>query len=531
MKDRFSIHTINRDSIESLVAVFQECLPDRSFGHGISRFNPLLKIINELHDLSACCAVEQSFVQDPDFLAEHEVYYSKWTAPIPRYCTRLHFFSEPPISDDLIESIDQMFETPDAYLGFVTLRPIGISPIGATIIRPAAKGGSMYLLSQDQFKVNIAGRSFHVCGTPFMQQDNAVGACAQASIWMALRTLRRKEGQAAFSPAQITTAATRFLVMRRTLPNRGGLSLEQVSEAIRGAGYAPHMIPLRPFDADATPEMLAKMKRALYPYVESGIPVLLLLFPSKSEGHAVVLIGHSWNASPENLIKLKTLEFGDTTTEVEIFDAASWVSPFIIHNDNTGPYIPLHDSPGGEGFYCLAHAGYALPLLQTDVFVDGSEAQECAIRFLEDSLLNVAPALCGAGQGSVSCSKLVMRTYLQDRSDFRRNVVEGDFSPDVKNYYRLKWLPKRIWVTELNLMDGYGANPGSGQLRIGEILLDPAAEPEEGAFLSIRLAGCLIPDNQTGITGIVIDRDAISGNIEIMPVSGDSSTPLIRPSV
>jgi len=141
-------------------------------------------------------------------MAEHSAYYSRWTTSVSRYCERLHFFRVPPASDDPLALIDRV--AAEDYLGFITLRPISMSPVAASILVPPGGATPCYFLSQDEFQVNIAGRSFSVHGTPFLQQDNAVGACAQASIWMALRTMRKKEGQAAYSPAQITTAATRF---------------------------------------------------------------------------------------------------------------------------------------------------------------------------------------------------------------------------------------------------------------------------------------------------------------------------------
>lgn len=74
-----------------------------------------------------------------------------------------------------------------------------------------------------------------------MQQDNAVAVCAQASIWVALRTLRRREGDRAHNPAQITDAATKYLISDRTRPNKSGLTIQQMAEAVRAAGYSPSL--------------------------------------------------------------------------------------------------------------------------------------------------------------------------------------------------------------------------------------------------------------------------------------------------
>jgi len=526
MEERFTFSCLD-GSKKSVIEVFQKCLVGSGLGGNVPRYRPLETTAELVANLGARCAVVQRNVQDPDFLAEHAAYYSRWTSDVPRYCHRIHFFSMAPTAELILEVIDELATAADCYLGFVTLRPISISPVAATILKPTGDS-QRFLLSKDAFQVNIAGRTFFVAGTPFMQQDNAVGACAQASIWMALRTLRKKEGQAAFSPAQITTAATKFLVMRRTLPNRGGLSLEQVSEALREAGYAPHAIPLWPISNKSAPseQQLGEFKCTLYPYVESGIPVLLLLSANGLEGHAVVVIGHHWDEKPAILIKRKPIFVGPI--KAEIFDAASWIAPFIIHNDNSGPYLPLPDKAVGD--WCLAQARFAIPLLHPDVFTDAKEAQEATFRLLSQTMGICAGTSKNQGD-SANELQLVMRTFLQERSEFRAFVFDSDLPVEVKNYYRLKWFPKRLWVTELNAFDDYSEAPTRPKIRLGEILTDPAAEAEEGAFLAVRLGEELLRCKGRGIEGIVIDRDALDGSIKAFPVPGHRVTPLVRESI
>ena len=71
----------------------------------------------------------------------------------------------------LLEYIDSV--PPENYQGFITLRPIIISPVGASILsRDIATG---FIRSADKFPVHIMGKELTVYGTPFMQQDNAVG--------------------------------------------------------------------------------------------------------------------------------------------------------------------------------------------------------------------------------------------------------------------------------------------------------------------------------------------------------------------
>lgn len=512
--ERLGAYSVDPNTPEQFFSLLESILVNKAMRTGAPRHTPLSHAMWHVIRLGARCIIHQSKVNDPDFTAEHAAYYSRWSTKVPRHCDRLHFFNIEPKSADPLEVIDQMAASDDSYLGFITLRPVSMSPVAATILRPLKEERVHFLLSCDEFKVNLAGQTFLIIGTPFMQQDNAVGACAQASIWMALRTLRRKEGHAAFSPAQITIAATRFLVNGRTLPNRQGLRIEQVTEAVRAAGYAPHLIPLRNIDDSPTAESLDYAKRALYPYVESGIPVLLLLFKSKLEGHAVLLIGHGWTPVAPRLIVL-----GQLLGKIDLYDASSWIEPFFIHNDNTGPYLPLPENDAES--YALSHAVSAIPFLHPDVFIDGAEAQKASLQLLGKTLASNGQDL------KIDTSKLVVRTYLQDKAVFRRAILESDMPIDVKAYYRKKWLPKRVWVTELNMLDNYGKCPEGKAVRLGEILLDPSSEPEDGHFLTIHIEGALLTKDEEG-RGVIIDRDAFDETISASPVAGNKYSPLVR---
>ena len=448
---------------------------------------------------------------------------TKWSFEVPRLCVRLHFFSQEPPSDDPIGVVDAMADQADSYLGFVTLRPIRVCPIAATILRPLGKDNSHFINSKDSFDVNLAGQKFVVNGTPFMQQDNAVGACAQASIWMALRTLRRKDWQSPYSPAQITSAATRYNVSHRTLPNRRGLNIEQISEALRSSGYAPHVLHIRIPGVSSTPESTQKAKRDIYPYIESGLPVMLGLFPRGEEGHAVVAIGHGWRKNPSQLLLNRQIAIqGQAATTLDIYDAASWVEPFFIHNDNTGPYVPLPEPRIDKYGYALPDVAFAFPFLQPDVFVDAEEAKYASLNILANLMTNFDYR--GGTALRVSC--LVTRTYLQSRSEFRAWVTRSTLPDQIKRHYRQKWLPKRIWVTEINEFDNYGQSPEGGSCRIGEILFDPASDPEDGAFLAVHLGEQLLPSTQSG--GVLIDRNAFNGEINGDPVPAAQYSPFIN---
>ena len=526
--ERFQVVSINSSdpfsSIESL-------LTQLSHSQGLSA--PLNKTISHLVSLGAKTAIVQHKVSDPDFEAEYDLYYVRWTLKVDRRCIRIHFFSEPSESDDPLSSIDAFYASDNEerkYLGFVTLRPIPRSIQGATILKPLLHPrNNTFVIPKDKFEVNIAGRKFFVVGTPFLQQDNAVGACAQASIWMALRTLRRKIGQNAYSPAAITEAATRFVASSRTLPNRTGLSISQIVEAIRQSGYSPHSILLKngiaeiPSDRD-----LAIMRLKLYPYIESGIPVLLGLYPNGPDGHAVLVIGHDWTEHPTEHISFDSRNPQTSTNlvtpnapgQMDLVDASSWINHLYIHNDNSGPYLPL---PGrATKDYALSQAVFAIPFLHKDILMDAEEAQLACHQIL----LN-----CLTSEVKRALPKLVFRVYLQTRSEFRESIIDSELHEQAKRYYRLKWLPKRLWVAEINQYDNYENAPSGGARRLGEILLDPSSDPADGHFLAVRLSKELL--NLTSPTplhtiGVIIDRDPFDGAIKGLPILSGICKPISR---
>lgn len=508
-------------NLESAFSDLAFNVPNR---HGASpRMNPLINSLDHIDKLGGKTIVRQHTVQDPDFFSEYYAYYSRVFGDTDKYCHRMHFFSmEMNPDEDVLDFIDRAAGNADSYLGFITVRPVRSSPVAATILRPLPN--QHFLLSSDVFDVHLAGRKFLVRGTPFMQQDNAVGACAQASIWMALRTLRKKEGNSAFDPAQITSAATRFLVRGRTLPNREGLGIDQMIEAIRFAGYSPHLMQF----STANPQPgannhlvgneILNAKRKIYAYVESEIPVVLGVFPSPTAGHAVVLIGHTWNVNNN-----ATPYFSNS--DLKLYHAADWVTSFISHNDNTGPYLELPETGGND--YCFEQARFSIPLLPSDVFMSGEEAEQVANKILIDLLqLNQLPtSTVNTAQEVQKFEDLVIRTYLVERHRFREWVTDKtDIHIEVKNYYRLKILPKRIWVTEVCLLKEHNNTRNGSLSRVGEILIDPTGEPNDAPFLSIHLNISAIAPiaSGVGVSGVIIDREADGQLIKYIPLQTDT---------
>jgi hypothetical protein len=445
----------------------------------------LLACCNHAAALGAKAAVIQRRVQDNDFLAEFNAYYSRQFAHVGQHCVRIHFFREPaPRRISVLKYLDRR-KVPGSYLGFITLRPVSQTPVGGSII--SGKSAPEFVRCADEFPVHLAGVELSVRGTPFMQQDNAVGACAQAAIWMALRTVRKREGTRAHDPAQITDAATRFSVTSRILPNRAGLTLLQMIEAVRSAGYSPHPITFGDanfsFGSKLTAVQLARAARVLHAYVESAIPTLLVLYPV-SGGHAVVVIGHSFSADATQINEISlSLSRG---VAIKVIHAVSWVPNFIIHNDNSGPYLLLdRDTAGGN--YALDQTFAAIPLLPADVFLTGEEALSFALN-LWASVIETTTEQMSFEDTAAFSEQFVIRLLLLEKSKIRCWAARSDISPEVRRHLRLQDLPRRVWVLELHLRDRYSDHgQKNAPSLVGFILLDSTGDDARSAMLMIFL--------------------------------------------
>jgi hypothetical protein len=448
----------------------------------------------------------QDGVRDPDFLEEYEAFYSKQMRDLSRLCVRVHAFGKPlpgagETSDRaaVLDFVDAAAAEPTSYLGFVTLRPLRHARVGASIFVDTPDLPS---LCKDVFPVHIAGATFKVTGTPYLQQDNAVGACAQASMWMALRTLRRRAGNNAYSPAQLTVAATKYFSTNRVFPGRKGLIVEQMLTAIRESNHDPLVIPVGEKDKLSDPEKVVGSAR---PYLESGLPVITILYQPTTGGHAVVAIGLSQKPATKKFLP----------------------PSLTIHNDNQGPYreLPSAVVPKGSHEYALEQAISLIVPLPDGVFMSAAEAEPqavAALTFWVPSFLR-NPAQPGT---PVPLGKLTLRTYLCTRHAFRKWARSAeDLDVAAKEIYRSSEMPRLVWVCEIHDTAVFKPTDLSIKSRVGEIVLDASADAMHGdALVFVRLTDAMLTVPTTSPGLLIVDNGAL-----LALQSGGAGTGLATP--
>ena len=285
-----------------------------------------------LNSLGCRTIVHERHYIDRHYIDDFSLFYSRSLRDYPNYCQRLHFFSS--VFDEeywsklvlranvgVRKEVEQ--ELGEEYLGFIVIKPLPGSPIGRTVLRTfprnAHNGARREFATTRRYTVNIAGLSLSVDGVAFQQQDQGVSACATTALWSALQRTAPLERLSSPTPAQITEAASRYMLAGgRALPSEG-LSFHQLCEAVRATGLAPVLL------ASISPR---EDQAHMATYMQSGLPVLLGIFPLPGgDGHALCGVG----------LRLGSVQ-PITDTQIRYRDGATAVERIYVHDDRLGPY-------------------------------------------------------------------------------------------------------------------------------------------------------------------------------------------------
>lgn len=474
---------------------------------------PWVEVVAHLKALGVKTLLLQRKVIDTDYFEEHQAFYAKQHRPISPKSTRIHAFKcvrpdrEKGMTDEryILHFLDTVPK--ELYRGYINTRPLRHAPVGSTVLQ-ALEGREPSV--SDDFPVRIGGNEFVVHGTPFLQQDNAVGACAQASMWMALRTLRRRHGNAAYSPAELTIAATRYLMVDRPFPGRRGLTIPQILDTVRFTGHDPLHIDLR------NPEQMGKsdLLALIAPYIESGFPVLMVLEPAQGEGHVVLGIGLRKNSQPDDA---PPREHVDKDGDVKIYyrPSANWLGGLLIHNDAAGPYqdlLPKADAQ--EGDFNIEDAISVVVPLPDGIYTTAAEAEHLAIRAMWRGCL-IARHLSGVPPALPEV-KLTLRMVLCTRHAFRR-WVEADPHLDskLKDLYRTFELPPYVWVVEIHDASKFDPTDPESLSRCGEVVLDASADRYHAdSHIFTSLLSTLWPSDAHGMRAGVSLREPESNHLD-----------------
>ena len=462
--------------------------------------------LRHLRVLDAKCYVLETPYIDRDYSADYLHFYARTFRAHERHCERVHFFSDDispllsrPLSTDRVLEIQHFSST--AYCGFCVLRPLRNARIGRTVLRARVRDRfnmEATVTCRADFDSHVLGVCLRVTGTSFLQQDSRVGACAQVAIWAGMRHMHARHNYNWASVADITRLARPATADEAvSLPAASALlSSDAMVRAIADAGYQS-LCFRRP-----------DIGRAILPYVESGIPVILGLNLDGTVGHAVTVIGRVFAKQD------------DPTNS-----AIDYVPAYIVHDDQGGPYMWLpmdrnastrfsfsddtirrNTLAGATELNVRCHAVFAVALMSRSVFSTAVAAEHSAWdridatlhrlpeirRLLDQRQLLVNGRLLNDLQAAHSTSQIVLRTYLTSAAGYRRHLAAGSASDDLKDALLDLHLPHFAWITEISTISSYNqSSPGLRRI-YGHTVLDATSTGERGdGLLVLHLPGLL----------------------------------------
>jgi hypothetical protein len=445
---------------------------------------PLKRIFQLAFDLGCKTILLEGDHVDPEYTSEFKLFYKDLHKKHSDKTERLHFFDT--------ENLDEtnIHNNQESYLGYCVLRPFTPHRVVNAVIKPYHDKNNpkkTFLICSSKF--NVEGLShipLHVEGFPFFQQDGQIGCCSDVALMTTDKFISAKNFSFENKTIeQISKLTAQVPNEKRDTPT-SGLFTVQIVHALKEMGYAPLIYRYGKNYGECPPE------RVLYHYLESEIPVILGFHAEKNNGHAVTVIGHSFE--PDMWKPVVKKHFHKETVQ-NYYCSTDWIQNFIIQDDRLGPYLLLPKDLIWE--QAKENLSIIVPLPKK-INMLGEAAELYAYRMLSDKvILNMINDSKPDGSSKMwhdifrqhlEENKLVLRTYLINSNDFKKS-----FSlPQLTEIYKNLPMPPKIWLTEISTPELF-CQP---RLRIGEVVIDSTASSKsvkwEHAFLSIHVPGLIV---------------------------------------
>jgi hypothetical protein len=434
---------------------------------GENQQNHLLtpKLIDQLRALGAVTILVEDEYIDRDFTEAFAAYYAKLFKRHGKICKRIHFFkrdlTEVLASPSIAALAAALQQCQPDYLGYVVLRPVHQAPIASAVIKtpPVTAGHEQHPLVKAKYYVHVLGAELYVEALPMTQQDQRIGACAQASIWSAARHFHTRHRGPWVSMVGITEAAMmqeQFYVSS-TLPNGSEfLSLGGMVSALRVSGRKPLIYTGNGAGEANWPGI--RPADVINRYVDSGIPVIVGLGGGPIS-HAVIASGQVFSQQTPNALPSRPTR-------------AEFCSAFYVNDDQRGPNLRMAlkvGNPVGETEYTLEqNVEFLIIPLPDKVFLPAEKAE----LFSWDLLAkygNSWPAIKASPQfplgsseplgedfvAAVQANTVVARTYLTYGWKYKHRMLRNRLTDATHNLLIETELPRYVWVTEFGTVASF----------------------------------------------------------------------------
>lgn len=358
--------------------------------------------------------------RDYDFSSVYSSFYAKKHQSVSRECARLHLFS----SHEIVQK---------SYIGYVVVRDSLVDSRGRAILEPKfLKTTAKAYVVKSEMKAHIAGMPLKINTFPWMAQDTDISICAHIAVWSIVNYYANKYPNYKISSIGEISEKTPHYLGRKT-PSEG-LNLLQVSELLSINGFYPLVLRKRSNnDSD--------FFRALYAYIESGIPMVAAMTQKE---HAVAIIGHG----EFDMAKLKA-------SHDRIIYIADYLSDFIISDDNVFPFTSITRSGGS---YTFDDLDYVIVPLYEKMYLNANIVYKRVEGLITTNVLNIPGVI-------------VLRVYLTSIRSLKREALKNSSMNEILKSTLIKLpAPQFVWCADICIKDEY-----NDQLTSARIIIDSTA--------------------------------------------------------
>jgi hypothetical protein len=392
--------------------------------------------------------IEKKYVSKA-YLSDYSNYYSTSFKDYHRFGKRVHFFNTEfdrnKFHSEILDPLSDFIQK--YYLGYIVVKPLPESIIGATILKTYGNTPEKNRLYHAirEYKINLFGKDLEIESLAYQEQDTVVSACASMAIWSAFHKTAQLFQTALPSPSEITKlAGNLYFNTGRIFPNTG-LDHTQIGKAIESVGLVSEL-RFPNFDNDFA-------KRFVYAYSKAGLPVLLFIeifnieYNDKGEKSRGASQGH-------HLITVTGYSEKDVEPPLteEISLKADRIETFYAHDDQVGPFARI-----------ILTNSTALETAWTDEKKNNLPGQIFSILVpvypkirisFDDVLKKILPIDAALFELDAFQYELEWDIYLSDSNKYKSKLIKStDIDSRVKEEVAFTDYPRYIWVAQAYVKD------------------------------------------------------------------------------
>ncbi len=412
---------------------------------------------------------------------------------------------------------------PGSFLGYAVVKQDQIGNhlerhvYEAVFIPPRQRRENNFIHCLRTYEVATCLGRFSARGVLYAQQNDATFVCAHVALRTLLATIL-PEGDVTYSQVNALAGVDHGDPVRRVGRGSQGLGPDQIEAVLRGLGFNPQFNHHEPGHGIPMPAEV-EFQRLLYGYLESNIPVLLgfELAPDPQTGnssrHIIPVFGHSFNED----LWVPEAERHYFAHNRGYFPSESWLSTYVCHDDNFGPYVclPRHYLPR-DSFRLL------VGLFPSGVNLPPDEAEAVALDFVTRATeAGLFPGIPWLDRLTAFCraNLIVLRTLCVDRETYLghlrglRDRERFDLEPNLVNRMA-GHLPRQLWMVEVSAPELFPAS----RRKFGEVLV--AVTPQGPAGLP-QVVGARLPGAVFLVQGVDFnpERTRLAGHTDLFSYS------------